>query len=67
MFSADSWKISEKIVKPISLLGIVVTRSEKVMSGAVVFSGTRVPVQTLIEWLWNRHSAPLVESACCVK
>ena len=25
----------------------LVTRSEKVMSGAVVFSGTRVPVQTM--------------------
>jgi uncharacterized protein (DUF433 family) len=28
----------------------LVTRSEKVMSGAVVFSGTRVPVQTLIDY-----------------
>ena len=29
----------------------LVTRSEKVMSGAVVFAGTRVPVQTLIDYL----------------
>ena len=29
----------------------VITRSEKIMSGAVVFAGTRVPVQTLIDYL----------------
>jgi len=29
----------------------LVTRSEKVMSGAVVFAGTRVPVQTLVDYL----------------
>lgn len=29
----------------------LVTRSEEVMSGAVVFTGTRVPVQTLIDYL----------------
>ncbi|MGH7771966.1 MAG: DUF433 domain-containing protein [Candidatus Binatia bacterium] len=29
----------------------LVTRSDKVMSGAVVFAGTRVPVQTLIDYL----------------
>ena len=29
----------------------LVTRSENVMSGAVVFSGTRVPVQTLIDYV----------------
>jgi len=29
----------------------LITRSEKVMSGAVVFAGTRVPVQTLIDYL----------------
>jgi uncharacterized protein (DUF433 family) len=29
----------------------LVTRSEKVMSGAVVFAGTRVPVQTLIDYV----------------
>ncbi len=29
----------------------LVTSSEKVMSGAVVFAGTRVPVQTLIDYL----------------
>ncbi len=29
----------------------LVTRSEKVMSGAVVFAGTRVPVQTLIDYI----------------
>jgi uncharacterized protein (DUF433 family) len=29
----------------------LVTRSEEVMSGAVVFAGTRVPVQTLIDYL----------------
>ena len=29
----------------------LVTRSEKVMSGAVVFAGTRVLVQTLIDYV----------------
>ena len=29
----------------------LVTRSEEVMSGAVVFAGTRVPVQTLMDYL----------------
>ena len=29
----------------------LITRSEKVMSGTVVFAGTRVPVQTLIDYL----------------
>ena len=29
----------------------LVTRSEKVMSGAAVFAGTRVPVQTLIDYI----------------
>jgi uncharacterized protein (DUF433 family) len=29
----------------------IITRSEKIMSGAVVFAGTRVPVQTLIDYL----------------
>ena len=29
----------------------LVTRSEEVMSGAVVFARTRVPVQTLIDYL----------------
>ncbi len=29
----------------------LVTRSEKVMSGAVVFAGTRVPMQTLIDYI----------------
>jgi uncharacterized protein (DUF433 family) len=29
----------------------LITRSEKVMSGAVVFAGTRVPVQTLMDYL----------------
>ena len=29
----------------------LVTRSDKVMSGDVVFAGTRVPVQTLIDYL----------------
>jgi uncharacterized protein (DUF433 family) len=29
----------------------LITRSDKIMSGAVVFSGTRVPVQTLIDYL----------------
>ena len=29
----------------------VVTRSSQVMSGVPVFAGTRVPVQTLIEYL----------------
>jgi len=29
----------------------LITCSEKVISGAVVFTGTRVPVQTLIDYL----------------
>jgi uncharacterized protein (DUF433 family) len=29
----------------------LVTRSQKIMSGAVVFAGTRVPVQALIDYL----------------
>jgi len=29
----------------------LITCSDKVMSGAVVFAGTRVPVQTLIDYL----------------
>lgn len=29
----------------------LITRSPDVMSGAVVFAGTRVPVQTLIDYL----------------
>ena len=34
-----------------SLPSPLITRSEQVMSGVVVFSGTRVPVQTLIDYL----------------
>ena len=34
----------------------LVTRSEEVMSGAVVFAGTRVPVQTLIDYLEESSS-----------
>lgn len=29
----------------------LITRSEKIMSGAVVFAGTRVPVQALMDYL----------------
>ena len=29
----------------------LVTRSEEIMSGAVVFAGTRVPVQTFLDYL----------------
>ncbi len=29
----------------------LITRSEQVMSGVVVFSGTRVPMQTLLDYL----------------
>ena len=29
----------------------LVTRSDEVVSGAVVFTGTRVPVQTLLDYL----------------
>jgi uncharacterized protein (DUF433 family) len=29
----------------------LISRSEKVMSGAVVFAGTRVPIQNLIDYL----------------
>ncbi|MGH8575876.1 MAG: DUF433 domain-containing protein [Gammaproteobacteria bacterium] len=34
-----------------SLPSPLITRSEQVMSGAVVFSRTRVPVQTLLDYL----------------
>lgn len=34
-----------------AVLQPLITRSEKVMSGAVVFAGTRVPVQHLIDYL----------------
>ncbi len=34
-----------------SLPSPLITRSEQVMSGVVVFSGTRVPVQTLVDYL----------------
>lgn len=34
-----------------SLPDPLITRSEQVMSGAAVFSGTRVPVQTLIDYI----------------
>lgn len=37
----------------------LIARSEKVMSGAVVFAGTRVPVQTLIDYL--EEGSPLDE------
>jgi uncharacterized protein (DUF433 family) len=30
---------------------LLVTRSDEVMSGAVVFAGTRVPLQTLLDYL----------------
>ena len=29
----------------------LITRSEQIMSGTVVFAGTRVPVQTLLDYL----------------
>lgn len=34
----------------------VITRSPEVMSGAPVFAGTRVPVQTIIDYLAGGHS-----------
>lgn len=34
-----------------SLPSPLITRSEQVISGVVVFSGTRVPVQTLLDYL----------------
>ena len=34
-----------------SLPNPLVTRSDEVMSGSVVFAGTRVPVQTLLDYL----------------
>lgn len=34
-----------------SLPSPLIIHSEKVMSGAVVFAGTRVPVQTLMDYL----------------
>jgi uncharacterized protein (DUF433 family) len=33
----------------------VISRSPDVMSGAAVFAGTRVPVQTLIDYLAGGH------------
>ena len=35
----------------------LVTRSEKIMSGTVVFAGTRVPAQTLIDYVGGGGSA----------
>jgi uncharacterized protein (DUF433 family) len=29
----------------------LITRSDKIMSGTVVFAGTRVPVQTLLDYI----------------
>ena len=37
----------------------VISRSQEVMSGAPVFAGTRVPVQTIIDYLAGGH--PLEE------
>jgi uncharacterized protein (DUF433 family) len=34
----------------------LISRSEKVMSGAVVFAGTRVPLQNLIDYLQEGSS-----------
>ncbi|MGH6630646.1 MAG: DUF433 domain-containing protein [Burkholderiales bacterium] len=30
---------------------VLVTRSDEILSGAVVFAGTRVPVQTLLDYV----------------
>lgn len=37
-------------------MGSVVTSSREIMSGTPVFAGTRVPVQTLIDYLEGGHS-----------
>jgi uncharacterized protein (DUF433 family) len=42
-----------------AVLEPLITRSDDIMSGAVVFSGTRVPVQTLIDYL--EEGSPLDE------
>jgi uncharacterized protein (DUF433 family) len=34
----------------------VISRSPEIMSGAPVFAGTRVPVQTIIDYLAGGHS-----------
>ena len=34
----------------------IISRSPKTMSGAPVFAGTRVPVQTIIDYLAGGHS-----------
>jgi uncharacterized protein (DUF433 family) len=34
----------------------VISRSPEVMSGAAVFAGTRVPVQSLLDYLAGSHS-----------
>ena len=34
----------------------VISRSQNVMSGAAVFAGTRVPVQTLLDYLAGGHT-----------
>lgn len=34
----------------------VVSRSPDIMSGAPVFAGTRVPVQTIVDYLAGGHS-----------
>mgnify|MGYP001620078164 FL=1 len=36
---------------PMALPDPLVTRSDEVMSGAVVFAGTRVPIGTLLDYL----------------
>lgn len=36
----------------------VISRSPDVMSGAAVFAGTRVPVQTLLDYLAGGHPLP---------
>ncbi len=48
MHFADSW---DKLIAEMSLPSLLVTRSDEVMSGAVVFTGTRVPVQSLLDYL----------------
>jgi uncharacterized protein (DUF433 family) len=40
-----------RLINEMALPKPLITRSDEVMSGAVVFAGTRVPLQTLLDYL----------------
>ena len=58
LFVADSHTFPERpacscgtLRSEMAVPKLLVTRSDEVMSGAVVFTGTRVPVETLLDYL----------------